>query len=351
MKKSQLLFMSFFTMSHFIYSQTETWNKSLQIEKSHPALVLRNTTAGNWSWSGVIFDDNTTNSQTKYKLFSERSGVSGMDAGNLNFRFRKLNKNGSYVDLFSIVDSNNSFVFNGIVSGTTPGNIIVKTGKVGIGVSSPSENLDIAGLIKIQKASTQDNNSPGITCNNNDDFKYKDEYINQYGFGFHGFQDGTTSFENPTNAYVSGHFGIDFFTGGGHKMRISRNGEVSIGTTKRQSGYKLLVDGKIKSEELKVEIVDGTGPDYVFEDDYPLASLDEIKAYISANKHLPEVPSAKEMEANGIELGEMNMLLLKKIEELTLLLLEERERTDQKILELQKESIELRSELENIKSK
>ncbi|MEM7297863.1 MAG: hypothetical protein AAF391_06315, partial [Bacteroidota bacterium] len=56
----------------------------------------------------------------------------------------------------------------------------------------------------------------------------------------------------------------------------------------------------------------------VFEEDYDLRTLQETAAFILENKHLPEVPSAKEMEANGIQIGEMNLLLLKKIEELTL---------------------------------
>ena len=65
------------------------------------------------------------------------------------------------------------------------------------------------------------------------------------------------------------------------------------------------------------------GPDYVFADHYRLTTLKEVEDFIQQNKHLPEIPSAKEMEANGVELGTMNMLLLKKIEELTLYLLEQ----------------------------
>lgn len=101
-------------------------------------------------------------------------------------------------------------------------------------------------------------------------------------------------------------------------------GNFGIGTTSPDE--KLTVKGSIHAEEVKIEIIPESGPDYVFKEDYPLASLEEIKAYITENKHLPEVPSAKEMEANGVELGEMNMLLLKKIEELTLLLIQQEER-------------------------
>lgn len=78
------------------------------------------------------------------------------------------------------------------------------------------------------------------------------------------------------------------------------------------SNNELVLDGKIRTEEVKVEIING--PDYVFEPDYNLRTLKETKEYIQANKHLPEIPSAKEMEANGVDLGKMNMRLLKKIE-------------------------------------
>ncbi|OAN63252.1 hypothetical protein A8B79_15675 [Balneola sp. EhC07] len=102
----------------------------------------------------------------------------------------------------------------------------------------------------------------------------------------------------------------------------TQNGNVGIGTT--NPDQKLTVKGKIHSEEVIVDL-SVPGPDYVFEEDYDLTTLKELEAYIKANKHLPEVPSAKEMEANGITLGEMNMLLLKKIEELTLHLIEQNE--------------------------
>ena len=95
-----------------------------------------------------------------------------------------------------------------------------------------------------------------------------------------------------------------------------------------------MVDGDIKSEEITIDIVNG--PDYVFEPDYELLSLKEIKDYISKNKHLPEVPSAKEMERDGVALGDMSMLLLKKVEELTLhqiKLMERIEQQNQRLME------------------
>lgn len=100
--------------------------------------------------------------------------------------------------------------------------------------------------------------------------------------------------------------------------------KVGIGTDTPGS-YKLAVNGKIWATELNVALTN-PGPDYVFEKDYRLPSLQEVQSYIREHKHLPEIPSAKEMEADGVKVGEMNMLLLKKVEELTLyvIALEER---------------------------
>ena len=123
----------------------------------------------------------------------------------------------------------------------------------------------------------------------------------------------------PTS-YYSGYGGIKFFTQSSPRLVIDYSGNVGIGTTDPK-GYKLAVAGKAIAEEVTVKL-QANWPDYVFEPSYTLPSLDSIKTYIDKNKHLPEVPSAKEMEKNGVNLGEMNMLLLKKIEELTLYVIE-----------------------------
>ena len=99
----------------------------------------------------------------------------------------------------------------------------------------------------------------------------------------------------------------------------------------------LTLDGKLNCEEVKVEIINGA--DYVFEEEYHLKELSELEAYLKENKHLPEVQSAAEMESDGIELAKMNILLLKKIEELTLYTIElqkENKKTNQRITRLEK---------------
>jgi hypothetical protein len=97
-------------------------------------------------------------------------------------------------------------------------------------------------------------------------------------------------------------------------------GNVGIGTTSPDT--KLTVKGIIHTEEVRVDMT-VPGPDYVFEPTYNLLPLSEVETYIKANKHLPEVPSAKQMEEEGLNLKEMNLLLLKKVEELTLHLIEQ----------------------------
>jgi hypothetical protein len=98
-------------------------------------------------------------------------------------------------------------------------------------------------------------------------------------------------------------------------------GIVSIGTTTAPTGYKLAVAGKTLTEEVVVKL-QANWPDYVFSNSYNLMPLSELESYINQNKHLPEVPSAKEVAENGIAVGEMSATLLKKIEELTLYVIE-----------------------------
>jgi hypothetical protein len=103
---------------------------------------------------------------------------------------------------------------------------------------------------------------------------------------------------------------------------VQATGNVGIGTIS-SADAKLTVAGDIHAREVEVTVNAGQGPDYVFEKEYDLLSLSGLETYINQNKHLPEVPSAKEMEAEGLNLKEMNLLLLKKVEELTLHLIEQ----------------------------
>ena len=110
---------------------------------------------------------------------------------------------------------------------------------------------------------------------------------------------------------------------GGPKMKIMRNGFVGIGRT---PAYKLDVDGTVRATTFSA--VSPPWSDFVFEESYELLELEEVEEYIAKHKHLPDVPSAKEVETEGIDLAKMDAILLRKIEELTLYLIDLKKEND-----------------------
>ncbi|PXX95169.1 hypothetical protein DF185_22585 [Marinifilum breve] len=103
-----------------------------------------------------------------------------------------------------------------------------------------------------------------------------------------------------------------------NQTHLAVAGNVGIGTDAPNA--KLDVKGMIKATEIKVQ---AQTADFVFEEDYQLKELSEVEEFITTNKHLPDIPSAKQMEENGVGLAEMNKLLLQKVEELTLYTIEQ----------------------------
>ncbi|MEI3801489.1 MULTISPECIES: hypothetical protein [unclassified Chitinophaga] len=99
------------------------------------------------------------------------------------------------------------------------------------------------------------------------------------------------------------------------------NGNVGIGTTDTK-GYKLAVNGDAIFTRIKVK-ANTAWPDFVFAPGYDLPALSEVNAFIKEHKHLPDMPSEKEVKAEGLDLGEMNKKLLQKVEELTLYILKQ----------------------------
>ncbi|NHA06367.1 hypothetical protein G7092_21335 [Mucilaginibacter sp. HC2] len=120
------------------------------------------------------------------------------------------------------------------------------------------------------------------------------------------------------NANWGGTLPTNTTTQGFYPLAVN-GGNVGIGTLTPKEA--LSVNGNIRSKQIKVELANW--PDYVFKKDYQLPSLQEVKAYIDENQHLPETPSAQQIAKDGLNLGEMNKLLMKKVEELTLYLIEE----------------------------
>jgi len=174
-----------------------------------------------------------------------------------------------------------------------------------------------------------------------------------------GYFSGTTTGESSLEFYAT-------IKGGGYTAPLSfksngdvilaspqnsTSGNVGIGTIDTK-GYKLAVNGSIIGTSVVVKTY-ATWPDFVFKPNYSLPLLSAIKAYIDLNHHLPEMPSAAEVAKNGQNLGEINALLLKKVEELTLYLINEHKANET----LQTEVSELKSQMKllvkelNIKKK
>lgn len=105
------------------------------------------------------------------------------------------------------------------------------------------------------------------------------------------------------------------------RLVIDANGSMGIGTTNIDNSHKLFVEGAIRCRKLKVD--QDSWPDYVFDTSYAFRSLPELEQYISIHKHLPDVPSAQTIAAQGVDVGETQATLLRKIEELTLYVIEQ----------------------------
>ena len=100
-------------------------------------------------------------------------------------------------------------------------------------------------------------------------------------------------------------------------LRVFPPGKVGINTDNFVGTHSLYIEGSAIAEEIYVKLMADWG-DYVFEPDYVLRSLSEVEAFIKEHKHLPGLQPASEIDANGLFLGEMERIVVEKVEELTL---------------------------------
>lgn len=149
----------------------------------------------------------------------------------------------------------------------------------------------------------------------------------------------TVSYSNNTfrlypnkAAYFDGNVGIGTVTPAAKldvKGNIFSSSKIAIGTTdmNKIGTYSLAVNGSAIFTKAVVKS-NAAWPDYVFKENYKLPKIDSLEQFIKSNGHLPEVPKAEDVEANGIDLGLNQAILLKKIEELTLMVIEQSKRIE-----------------------
>ncbi len=201
-------------------------------------------------------------------------------------------------------------------SGTTKGqrnHVTIANSNLGVGITSPTATLDVKGSV-IGFPATSGTEQPNAIYR----IGSSPTYV-VLDFGVNGGSNASSWIQSTKRDQLSMEYPL---------LLNPNGGNVGIGTTNVPSDYKLAVDGKVIAEEITVKLSE-QWPDYVLKPTYSLRSLKEVELFITEKSHLPDVPSATEVEANGIELGEMNAILLKKIEELTLYLIEANKSIDE----------------------
>lgn len=208
------------------------------------------------------------------------------------------------------------------VNGSVNASNLFLNGSLGVGTQTPSDKLHVSGgNVHIDGGSLllNSSNSSVYLGNTSTD-------LNRYLLVVNSPQ-----LQTPSGVKAGGVLVADVYNyASPAKNDLIVKGRVGIGTTlaSNPNNYVLAVNGVVGAKDLHIEKSSATWPDYVFNDDYELASVKDLERYIMENKHLKGVPSAKDVEEHGYSLNEMDVLLLQKVEELTLLIIQQQKEID-----------------------
>lgn len=264
-------------------------------------------------------DIGTNTGQKTFINYQNKSAVTFIP--NLGSWFHISTSDGAYNDL--TISQGASVNENRLLTIKPNGDV-----KIG-GTGDPVAKLDVSGNAKFNSSGEYTFLTLGQEAN--DQLIVDNTSAKSYGGGYFFRVHNQTA----TNQYVDA-------------LMIGENGNVGIGVNPPQNKLdvagkssfsdNMKVNAKIEAKEIKVTQIPTA--DFVFEENYGLPKLEEVEKYVKENKHLPEVASAREMEKEGVNVGEFQIKLLQKIEELTLYTIEQNK-------ELQK----LKAEISELKSK
>ena len=368
------------TTQLFAQDLTQNYRKLILNSSNSTSLFQSNSSNGVWA-SGMIatdrwgiFEDATTakerftilpggntgigtnNPRSKLHVYKGNSGgnphaFSNITVEDINNGMISILTPNNKFGYFGFADSEDDYV-GGMEYNHTNDRMILRvnnhphdvtihsSGNVGIGTTTPAEKLHINGSIR--------GNARGGALR----IKTNTGYIDvgsQNALFAHIYTDRPTIiFNKPVysiaNTFSSYNNDLLMQTKGVTRLVIDDlSGNVGIGTTSPDA--KLTVKGNIHTNEVKVDLLGAVAPDYVFYKDYNLKTLQDVEDYIAQEGHLPNIPSAKTMETQGIKLKEMNLKLLEKIEELTLYTIDQEKR----IKTLENQNDILKSQDEKIK--
>ncbi|NCT74298.1 MAG: hypothetical protein GXC78_07210 [Chitinophagaceae bacterium] len=200
------------------------------------------------------------------------------------------------------------------------------TGNVGIGTTSPSAQLHTTGSVRLAGLTMDSTRIRVLVADNNGNVAYRN--VSTIGGGS-GSISGTI---NYLAKYSSG-------TTIGNSLLFDNGSGVGIGTVSiNDTAYRLFVEKGIRTRKVKVDV--SSWADYVFEQDYKLPTIHEVAEYIRIHKRLPGVPDAATAIKEGVDLADNQVILLQKIEEMTLY-----------IVELNKQMEQMKTEIEQLKKK
>ncbi|TND08271.1 MAG: hypothetical protein FD123_2413 [Bacteroidetes bacterium] len=229
-------------------------------------------------------------------LFTSNPGGGGFTAGNGSLSLRMNNTYGTSDMIF-------------MQNPTTLGFILKSSGNFGIATVSPSERFQVDGGNMLVRGTNN------FASSGHKAFLYL----------------GSTSHFISATSGTGVSIGTSGYSNG--LLHILQSGKVAIGDgstfTSMPGTYKLYVDDGILTEKVRVAVYgSGSWADYVFAPGYRLRPLSEVEQFIQTNKHLPEVPSADDVVEKGIDVASMDATLLKKVEELTLYIIEQNKRIE-----------------------